>query len=114
MFDFLKEQLSHLFAYFSTQTAVDPRFVRLRQVVNSGATAMEKGRGVLRDVELGLRRAQQRLGGQLFGGDFLKVKIAKARLLKRIFVILECFVLVTLKKQVIKTWRDERTPKWNW
>ena len=49
-------------------------------MVNSGATAVEKGRGVVRDVELGLRRAQQVLGAidsrdvVVFAGDTLFFK----------------------------------------
>eukprot|EP00913_Durusdinium_trenchii_P009107 g8561.t1 len=51
--------------------------IAVSRVVNSGATAVEKGRGVLRDVELGLRRAQQVLGPidsrdmVVFAGDTL-------------------------------------------
>eukprot|EP00439_Symbiodinium_sp_Y106_P028828 s1380_g3.t1 len=54
--------------------------IAVSRVVNSGATAMEKGRGVLRDVELGLRRAQQVLGAIdsrdviVFAGDTLFFK----------------------------------------
>lgn len=54
--------------------------IAVSRVVNSGATAMEKGRGVLRDVELGLRRAQQVLGPiesrdvVVFAGDTLFFK----------------------------------------
>lgn len=38
------------------------RGIPVSRVVNSGATAPARSRGVLRDVELGLRRAQQALG----------------------------------------------------
>ncbi|CAK9084635.1 Probable glucuronokinase 2 [Durusdinium trenchii] len=54
--------------------------IAVSRVVNSGATAVEKGRGVLRDVELGLRRAQQVLGPidsrdmVVFAGDTLFFK----------------------------------------
>ncbi|CAJ1457786.1 unnamed protein product, partial [Effrenium voratum] len=54
--------------------------IAVSRVVNSGATAVEKGRGVLRDVELGLRRAQQVLGQidsrdvVVFAGDTLFFK----------------------------------------
>ena len=34
----------------------------MSRVINSGATAPERGRGVLRDVELGIRKARQVLG----------------------------------------------------
>jgi len=54
--------------------------IAISRVVNSGATGPSKGRGVLRDVELGIRRAEQILGDIsrrdliVFAGDTLFFK----------------------------------------
>lgn len=56
------------------------RGLPVSRVVNSGATAPGRGRGVLRDVELGLRRAAQAMGSLdghdvlVFAGDTLFFK----------------------------------------
>ncbi|CAK0884902.1 unnamed protein product [Prorocentrum cordatum] len=94
-----KPILDHWWTYLSQHRAVSEIFIvcnaiRYKQferwatakgidvsrVVNTGATAPRSGRGVLRDVELGIRRAQQTLEGInrrdviVFAGDTLFFK----------------------------------------
>lgn len=91
-----KPMLDHWWSYVSQNRAISEVFIvcnalkykhferwatakgmPMSRVINSGATTRERSRGVLRDVELGLKRAQATLGGMdgrdviVFAGDTL-------------------------------------------
>eukprot|EP00425_Heterocapsa_triquetra_P036327 CAMPEP_0195083654 /NCGR_PEP_ID=MMETSP0448-20130528/24526_1 /TAXON_ID=66468 /ORGANISM="Heterocapsa triquestra, Strain CCMP 448" /LENGTH=662 /DNA_ID=CAMNT_0040116883 /DNA_START=58 /DNA_END=2046 /DNA_ORIENTATION=- len=72
--------VSNALAYKQFERWATARGIAMSRIINSGATTAERSRGVLRDVELGLRRAQQSLGGiegrdlVVFAGDTLFFK----------------------------------------
>jgi len=72
--------LSNALKYKHFERWATARGISVSRVINTGATAAGKGRGVLRDVEMGLARAQQTLGNIdnrdviVFAGDTLFFK----------------------------------------
>ena len=63
--------VTNALAYKQFERWATGRGVAMDRIVNSGATCAERSRGVLRDVELGLRKAQQSLGASAEGRDLV-------------------------------------------